>query len=68
MSESITESMTDAEWWEDFLAYKREQAKVKTQEERDRLKRAFFKKHGEDYDNYDPNDDTVMLAGHLTEA
>lgn len=64
----MTESMTDAEWWEDFLAYKKKQSKAKTQEERDRLKRAFFKKHGEDYDNYDPNDDTVMLAGHLTEA
>ena len=60
--------MTDAEWWEDFLAYKKKQSKAKTQEERDQLKRAFFKKHGKDYDNYDPDDDTVMMAGHPTEA
>ena len=60
--------MTDAEWWEDFLVYKKKQLKAKTQEECDQLRRAFFKKHREDYNSYNPDDDTVMLAGHPTEA
>ncbi len=60
--------MTDAEWWEDFLACKKKQSTAKTQEERNQLKRVFCKKHGESYNDYDPDDDTVMLAGHPTEA
>ncbi|MDD5722736.1 MAG: hypothetical protein PHY29_03250 [Syntrophales bacterium] len=55
--------MTDAEWWEDYLKYREALSKAKTQDERDRLTREIFERNGENYDDYDPDDDTVMLAG-----